>query len=115
MNVSKLAALVLVALLVTAGAAAAVPATATDHSGAADHEQASDHRSDEAADGAAVAAEGGAEAVGLAHPRSDDTRGPPTDLPEQVPDHVTRIHQLILDFLSGDLDGNLGPSVSDAT
>lgn len=149
MNVSKLAALALVAVLVTAGAAAAMPGNAPDHSGAADHEQASDHPSVEAADAgddradgagddeaadaseindgnatdasddgtenAATAAGGNAQAAGPAQARSDEARGPPTDLPQRVPDHVAQIHQLILDFLSGDLDGNLGPSISEAT
>lgn len=136
MTVSKPAALVLVAVLVTAGAAAATPGNAPANSAADDHEQASDYRFDEAADAGdtskrndenttdagddgaantADAADENAQAASSAQARIDDARGPPTDLPEQVPDHVAQIHQLIIDFLSGDLDGILGPNVSDAT
>jgi hypothetical protein len=44
-----------------------------------------------------------------------DGQGPPADLPAQVPDHVTQIHDLIRSFVGGDGDGSLGDSVSDAT
>jgi hypothetical protein len=35
-------------------------------------------------------------------------------MPAGVPDHVAEIHDTIRTFLSGDLDGPLGPAVSDA-
>jgi hypothetical protein len=42
------------------------------------------------------------------------TRGPPVDLPAQVPDHVSQVHDLVRSFLSGDDDGgNLGDVVGD--
>lgn len=48
------------------------------------------------------------------HARDDDAGGPPVDMPENVPDHVSEIHSSILDFLSGAIDG-LGEAVSDVT
>lgn len=104
MKLSKLAALALVALLVSAGAAAAVPGVASNQNQADGHAQATDH----ADDGDAHASSGGAA-------NAPDDRGPHVDLPEQVPDHVEQIHELIRRFLSGDLDGSLGGAVSDAT
>lgn len=98
MKLSTLIPIALVALLVTAGAAAAMPGNAPDHAGANDHEQASDHAPDDTAD------DGDA---GNAH-----AQGPPEDLPEQVPDFVRQIHDAIRQFLSGGLDGILGDAVS---
>jgi hypothetical protein len=43
---------------------------------------------------------------------ADDRRGPPTDMPAQVPDHVSQIHELIHQYLDGDID-NLGERISD--
>ena len=40
--------------------------------------------------------------------------GPPGGLPDQVPDFVTTILELIQEFLTGGSDGSLGPDVSDA-
>lgn len=54
------------------------------------------------------------EAAGPAAAADDDRRGPPADLPEQVPDHVGEIHQRIVTFLDGELD-SLGAAVSDVT
>jgi hypothetical protein len=45
----------------------------------------------------------------------DGDAGPPADLPAPVPDGVAAIHDLILSFIGGDLDGSLGNAVSDAT
>ena len=144
MKLEKIAALALAALLVTAGAAAAMPGNAPDGSGADEHEQASDHRPDDADharedNGTDVGERVGALAANesdddnaterdaehaanarrnidaASSQRAEDVRGLPVDMPEQVPDHVTAIHQLIVDFLSGDLDGELGASVSDVT
>lgn len=44
--------------------------------------------------------------------RPDGEQGPPTDVPEQVPDHVVQIHQTISEFLDGAID-HLGSAVSD--
>ena len=41
-------------------------------------------------------------------------RGPPTDMPEQVPDHVGEIHGLINQFIDGSVS-DLGSAVSDVT
>ena len=40
--------------------------------------------------------------------------GPPEDLPEQVPDFVSGIHDAVRDFLGGTID-SLGEAVSDLT
>lgn len=168
MTLPKIAVIALAALLVTAGAAAAMPGEAPDHSGADGNEQATDARpdeagdGDEAADGDASDDAGNASAAGERAqvpdvPASDDAdenatemaddhsvvnddefapgaaadeasesagaadaadaaanaAGPAVDLPEQVPDHVSAIHDMVADFLSGDLEGPLGPAVSD--
>jgi hypothetical protein len=114
MTRTKLVAVAFAALLVTVGTAAAAPGNAPvdvgaddqydDHADAADENAADDDdAANESADGRpADAAE------------DADRRGPPADLPAQVPDHVGEIHDLIRSFLGGD-DGSLGESVSDAT
>ncbi len=48
-------------------------------------------------------------------PAPADVDGPPTDLPDAVPDFVAEIHDLIRQFLGGDLDGSLGDAVSNVT
>lgn len=40
--------------------------------------------------------------------------GPPEDLPEQVPDFVSDVHDAVRDFLGGTID-SLGAAVSDLT
>lgn len=69
--------------------------------------------SESANDSPAAASEGevGSEAAAAA---DDGRRGPPADLPEQVPDHVSEVHQRIVAFLDGELD-DLGAAVSDVT
>lgn len=47
-------------------------------------------------------------------PDSARQAGPPTDLPEQVPDFVGDVHDAIGSFLDGNLE-NLGSAVSDLT
>ena len=42
-------------------------------------------------------------------------QGPPVDLPAQVPDFVSELHQLIRDVHSGDLTGSLGDAFSSVT
>jgi len=42
-------------------------------------------------------------------------QGPAVDLPEQVPDHVSAIHERISSYLSGDLEGTLGDAISEVT
>lgn len=46
---------------------------------------------------------------------TSDGQGPPTDLPDQVPDHVEKIHNKIVQFLNGDFGGNLGEVISGLT
>lgn len=41
--------------------------------------------------------------------------GPNPDLPEQVPEHVSAIHDRIASFLNGDLDGSLGNAIAEVT
>lgn len=41
-----------------------------------------------------------------------DTDGPPSDLPDAVPDHVGEIHRTIEQFLDGE-DGSLGDALGD--
>lgn len=42
----------------------------------------------------------------------DGERGPPTEMPVNVPDHVSQIHETIDGFLSGDVD-DLGDALSE--
>lgn len=42
-------------------------------------------------------------------------QGPNVDLPAQVPDHVSTIHDRISSFLSGDLETSLGDAISEVT
>ena len=42
-------------------------------------------------------------------------QGPTADLPEQVPDHVSAIHDRISSFLDGDLETSLGDAISEVT
>lgn len=83
----------LTALLLTAGAAAAIPGNAPVDAGTDDE----------------------VETAGPAEQPAENVRGPPTDMPAQVPDFDTDIHSLIDDFLSGDIDGNLGERISEVT
>lgn len=46
-------------------------------------------------------------------PNQSERAGPPSEMPSQVPDHVSEIHSLINQFLGGSID-QLGPAVSDA-
>lgn len=140
MKLTKVVAIGLAALLLTAGAAAAMPGNAPVDAGANDSEQAPNHvdqteDSDEATDESANATEiddapanesvanasdetdgvDNAERAPPAEQRSENAQGPPTDMPEQVPDFVTDVHDLINQHLFGDLDGNLGEQISDVT
>jgi len=55
------------------------------------------------------------ESVGSAGADAQAQRGPPVDLPSQVPDHVQQIHSLVRQFIDGAMEGPLGPEVSDVT
>lgn len=135
MTRTKLVAVAFAALLVTVGTVAAAPGNAPvdvgaddqydDHADAADENAADAPEDDDAAnesddrrpddapeDDHAENADGAAPDAAA---ENADRRGPPADLPAQVPDHVAEIHDLIRSFLGGDDDGSLGESVSDAT
>jgi len=43
---------------------------------------------------------------------ADGEQGPPTDMPANVPDHVTQIHETINGFLNGEVD-DLGNALSE--
>jgi hypothetical protein len=137
MTRTKLVAVVFAALVVTVGPVAAAPGNAPIAVGADDqyddHAEAADGNADDAvdessADGQPADAPVGDDAEGNADDAADraddagagstdaaDRRGPPSDLPAQVPDHVAAVHDVIESFLSGDLDSSLGDAVSDAT
>ncbi|MDZ7701132.1 MAG: hypothetical protein U5J98_03175 [Halobacteriales archaeon] len=113
MNAHNLIAIALAALLVFAGGAAALPGNAPDGAGA---DAADDHQPD---DPASAADDRDADETETNETDSDDARdenaseGPPTDLPEPVPDHVSTIHQLIRDKLNGGLGNTtLGEAIS---
>jgi hypothetical protein len=120
MTFTRTAAVLLTALALTAGAAAALPgqaapdATDAQHSG---NESAADAAApmtaDQAQDRAGTAGPP-EEAAGAADAATGD-RGPPVDMPDQVPDFVSDIHQAVQDKLDGSLDGSLGDVVSDLT
>lgn len=163
MQVSKLAAVALAALLVTAGAAVAAPGDAPANEHADDHEEATAHDDDHeeaaadgdthgqdaenasehaaenasataenasehaVADGAPMAESADEQAAGAAAAgtpagssenaaaqaagQSNAERGPPAELPDQAAAHVDQVHDLVRQFLGGDLDGSLGEHV----
>lgn len=104
MKLQRVAAITLVALIATAGVAVAAPGNAPFDPGADDSERgpSGDARDDESESASAA----GSDAAPA------DEREPDGVLPEQVPDHVGRIHDLIRQFLRGELDGSLGEAVS---
>jgi len=122
MKLTKIASVLLAVLLVASAGAAAMPGNAPADSQAG---QADDH-SDSAGDGASAANASDqrpddAGSAGMADNDSDagaaaadDKRGPPTDMPAQVPDFVTEVHELINQKLDGTLQ-NLGEALSAAT
>ena len=134
MNISKLVTIGLAVLVLTAGAVAAAPGNApgdaqagndSDQPGAdagvgnagAD-DAAGNAGADDAADNASPAddtdaAEDSAPMNKTNGSAADDRRGPPSDMPEPVPDRVGEIHSQIDEFLNGDGTFNLGEAVSD--
>lgn len=106
MKLQQIISLGLVALLLSAGTALAMPANVPDNAGAgnAGHGVGHDARDTNRNEHAASAPHGKAD--------SDHVQGPPIDLPEQVPDHVAQIHDLIRQFIDGTLEGSLGEAVS---
>ncbi|ELY79467.1 hypothetical protein [Natrinema gari] len=104
-------------LIAATGFAAAAPGTApvsVDSSADdADDRRANDHATADHADGNAEHRENGAAADSGAD--ASTGQGPSGDLPEQVPDHVSAIHDRVSAFLSGGLDGSLGDAISSVT
>jgi len=138
----KLAAVAVALMLVATGAATAMPGNAPDDAQADDHANADDHA--QAAEDADNSSEADADAADVNEtatdadekpdanatqgppasvPASDkaesaanasDQRGPPVELPSQVPDFVSEIHNAITDHLSESLPGeNLGQQIGD--
>ena len=117
MSLKRYAAMLLAALVVTAGTAGAVaaaPGSGNAPDDAGPNENANDAATDDAdgdsaesTDNADASDEGNASAA-------DEQRGPPADMPEQVPDHVGEIHSLINQFIDGSVS-DLGSAVSDVT
>jgi hypothetical protein len=122
MKLTKIASVLVAVLLVASAGAAAMPGNAPadsragradDHGDNADDAaNASDERTPERNGSAAAADEHRLDHAGAA--AADDKRGPPTDMPAQVPDFVTEIHELINQNLDGSLQG-LGEALSAAT
>lgn len=101
--IRKIVAVGLALLLVGAGVAFAAPGNAPTDAPANDNAQASSH-------GNSGQGNGGADAANASNNTTD--RGPPTDMPAQVPDHVIEIHRTINSWLAGDLTGSLGEHIS---
>ena len=111
MILKRYAAMLLAALVVTAGAAGAV--AAAPGSGNAPDDAGPNENANDAATDDADGSDGDASSAGNAS-AADERRGPPTDMPEQVPDHVGEIHSLINQFINGSVS-DLGSAVSDVT
>ncbi len=105
-----LIAAVMAVLVVTTGFVAATPGNASPTVDADDNStpvSAEDHAGN-ADDRAQNAHANGS-------PADVQTQGPNAELPSQVPDHVSAIHDTIMSFLDGSLEGSLGDAVSDVT
>ncbi len=105
MTLKTIAGAVLAVLVVT-GTAAALPGAAPA--------QADDHANDDAAAAADANADDSNDAD-ADEANADERRGPPADLPGQVPDFVGEVHDLIGQKLAGDLTGSLGEQISAVT
>lgn len=118
MNRTTLIAVACAALIMATGFAAAAPGNApvSVDSGAdsTDEQHANEHAADEQqADDDQNRSENGAAPADAADERNG--QGPNVDLPDQVPDHVSGIHDRVSSFLNGGLDGSLGEAISDVT
>ncbi|WP_276273442.1 hypothetical protein [Haloarcula litorea] len=120
MKLTKIAG-VLLAVLVVTGSAAALPGAAETHANDnADDAQADDYANENATEAANESEDDTADDSAAtqgppADAGPDGERGPPTDLPAQVPDFVSEIHSLVDTHIAGDLDGTLGEQISDVT
>ena len=105
----------LAALVVFGGTAVALPGNAPVDANANNAAETAPERGpndDRRAGGAPDAAANGSD---RSNADAAGERGPPDDLPSQVPDHVSEIHDLIRQHLSGDLTGSLGDAISEVT
>ncbi|WP_229121383.1 hypothetical protein [Halapricum desulfuricans] len=130
MNLPKIAGIALAVVLIAGGTAAALPGNAPADAPVPDQantnetvtDAADANETDESADRADrrphEATERGPPAERGPHMSENASaaeRGPPTDMPEQVPDFVTELHETINQFLSGELEGDLGAAIADVT
>jgi len=127
MKRTTLIAAVFAALIVASGFAAAAPGNAPvdvdtgadridDH--AENEQQHANDRDDRSENAATEHTENDAAADERNGNGATDERngqGPNVDLPAQVPDHVSTIHDRISSFLSGDLETSLGDAISAVT
>lgn len=136
MKLHTIAAIALVALVATAGVAVATPGNApadpgTDDSAhgnsddapngdPAENEAANEDNDVSRSENASAAEDhavdrGENESAADGDVSADHAQGPGEGLPEEVPDHVARIHDLIRQHLGSTLDGSLGELISGVT
>jgi hypothetical protein len=110
MKLTKTAGVLLAVLLVATAGAAALPGNAPADSQAGQADDKTDADTGAPADAGPEMNNSDADSENATD--ADDRRGPPTDMPAQVPDHVSQIHDLVHQYLDGDID-NLGEHISD--
>ncbi|MFB6095504.1 MAG: hypothetical protein ABEJ71_03505 [Halodesulfurarchaeum sp.] len=112
MRTLTLVAIVLATLVVTAGAAAAMPDQVPNQAQQHEHASTDSHPKGidaETSSGNASAVDDGSRpSLG---PPGDSVEGPPVDLPDPVPGFVSELHQLITDHLTGSLGEPLGEAI----
>lgn len=111
MKLTKTAGVLVAVLLVATAGAAALPGNASTDSqaGQADDKYDDDANASNAPTNAGPEmndSEGDENAS-----NAEDRRGPSTDMPAQAPDRVSQIHELIHQYLDGEVD-NLGAQIS---
>lgn len=125
MKVRTITVIAIATILVTAGAAVAAPGNAPDlpdnahniNDAERDDDSSENPTAEEETNENATVRENsdrdnGAE-ESVTDRGADNAQGPPTDLPAQVPEHVSQIHDLIRQFLNDDLGESLGNAISD--
>jgi hypothetical protein len=114
MELIKIAGVALALLMVT-GTAAAMPGAApaqADENTDVNETDVDDDANETDVDDESAAPAGPSDRRNAAQ---EADRGPPADLPSQVPDFVGDLHDTIGQFLDGDLGGPLGEAISDLT
>lgn len=107
MNALKIAAIGVAVLVISAGAVVATPGNAPDGTPAGENADGQTNNSDQTDAPANETDAGNAD-----HGAEVGDRGPPTSLPDPVPDFVGNIHDTIRGFIDGTID-NLGHAISD--